>query len=284
MRRTHAFILVLIIIALIAALITVFTNSRSDNSSTKSSKETKSLRIVSLTPSNTEILFALGLDKEIVGVTRYCDYPPAARKKAKIGDMKVSIEAVAALKPNLILAHSYMNDAAIPRLRQLGFRVVAVDPKTIDQVIQDIRKIGKITHRSRIAENIAANMKNAVNRIRKSRLGKPVRKVLVAIQSNPLWVAGPGTFVNEMLQIANAENVAFDARPGFVTFSRELAISRNPDVIITGLKSDVDFFMNSPLWKNVNAVRNKRVYVIDNDMLLRPGPRLTNGLEQLAKN
>lgn len=242
----------------------------------------KPLRIVSTAPSNTEILFALGLGDRLVGVTRFCNYPPAAAKKPKIGDMNVNSEAVLALKPDLVLAHGMLNNAAIPRLEKLGLTVFAIDPKTLGEVSRDIRTVGKITGRPKTADKVAGKIDGAIKSVRASRAKKPSPEVLVVIQSNPLWAAGPKTFVDEMLGIAHAKNVAADARPGFVPFSRELAISRNPDVIITGLPSDIAFFSKSPEWRNTNAVKNKRIYVISSDLLLRAGPRLAEGLKTLA--
>jgi iron complex transport system substrate-binding protein len=240
------------------------------------------MRIVSVAPSNTEILYALGLGDRVVGVTRYCDYPATAKSKPKIGDMTVNAEAVVALKPDLVLAHGFVNSSAIPRLEKLGLTVFALDPKTLGEVARDIRTVGKITARPKTASHIARSIEAAVKEVKLARARKPSRKVLVVIQSNPLWDAGPKTFVDEMLTIANAKNTAFDARPGFVPFSRELAISRNPDVIVTGQKSDIDFFTKSPEWRNVSAIRNKRIYVIDSDFLLRASPRLAEGLKTLA--
>ena len=244
--------------------------------------KTKPVRIVSIAPSNTEILYALGLGDRVVGVTKYCDYPAAAKSKAKVGDMTVSAEVVVALKPDLVLAHGMLNSAAIPRLEKLGLTVFAIDHKTLGEVARDIRTVGRITARPKTAQIVAGKIDSAIKSVKASRAKKASREVLVVIQANPLWAAGPKTFVNEMLGIANAKNVAFDARPGFVPFSRELALSRNPDVIITGLASDIDLFMKSPEWRTTNAVRNKRIYVIDSDILLRAGPRLAQGLRALA--
>lgn len=242
----------------------------------------KPIRIVSITPSNTEILYALGLADRVVGVTKYCDYPATAKSKPKIGDMTASAEAVVALKPDLVLAHGMLNSTAIPRLEKLGLTVFAIDPKTLAEVSRDIRTVGRITSRPKTAAAVAGKIETAIKAVRASRASKPSRRVLVVVQSNPLWAAGPKTFVDEMLTIANAQNVSTDARQGFVPFSRELAISRNPDVIITGVKSDIAFFNNSPEWRTTNAVKNKRVYVMDSDLLLRAGPRLAEGLKQLA--
>lgn len=240
------------------------------------------VRIVSLSPSNTELLFALGLGKQVVGVTKFCNYPAEAGKLPKIGDMTTNIEAVAALKPDLVLAHGKINDAAIPKLERLGLTVFAVDPKTIKETIRDIRTVGRITGRPRSAEKIARKMERGVSAVRASRAKKKPASVLVVVQTNPLWAAGPKTYVDEMIRIANARNIAYDGRPGFNPFSKELAVSRNPDVIVVGLKSDVEFLMNSPVWQTTNAVKKKRVHVISGDLLFRPGPRLVDGLTALA--
>lgn len=243
----------------------------------------KPTRIVSLTPSNTEILYSLGLGERVVGVTRYCDYPAEAKKKPKVGDVQINTEAVVALKPDLILAHAVLNDSVIPRLEKLGLTVFAVNPVTIGDVARDIRTIGRITGRPRTAARIASLIETKVKNIAVACAKRPLRRVLVVVQSNPLWVAGPRTFVDEMIRITHAKNVAFDARPGFVTFSKELAIARNPDVIVVGIEADAKYFLKSPEWRRTNAVKNKRVFVIKSDLMVRAGPRLAVGLEQLAR-
>ncbi|MDH7601082.1 MAG: cobalamin-binding protein [Armatimonadota bacterium] len=243
----------------------------------------KPQRIVSLAPSNTEILYALGLGGRVVGVTKYCNYPPSAAKKPKVGDVQINTEAVVALKPDLVLAHAVLNGSVIPRLEKLGLTVFAVNPRTLAEVARDIRTIGRITARPQTAERVASKFEAAVRRISASCAKRPRRKVLVVIQSNPLWVAGPKTFVDEMIRLVHATNVAFDARPGFVTFSKELAISRNPDVIIAGVKPDADYFLKSKEWQGTNAVKHRRVYVIKSDLMTRAGPRLADGLAELAE-
>jgi len=245
--------------------------------------KSKPMRIVSIAPNNTEILYALGLGDRIVGVTNYCKYPPEAIKKPKIGDMTVNTESLVALKPDLVIAHAFINSSAIPRLEKLGITVLAIDPKTIDAVMRDIRTIGDITARPRTASAIVKKMSSEIESIKTIRAKKPVRTVLVVIQSNPLWVAGPKTFVDEMIHLANAKNVAYDARSGFVTFSKELAITRNPDVIIVGMPTDRSYFLKSPEWRNTNAVRRKKIFVIRSEILVQPGPRLTKGLKEMAR-
>lgn len=242
----------------------------------------KPKRIVSLAPNITEILFALGAGDRVVGVTTFCNYPPAATKKAKVGDMRAGAERVIALRPDLVIGHAVVNDTLITRLEGLHKTVFAVDPKTLAQVESDIKTIGKVIGSAKAGDAVVSKMQAGIASARRLRAGKKAKSVLVVIQPNPLWAAGPKTFVDEMLKIANAKNVAYDARAGFVPFSRELAISRNPDVIIVGSKADRDFFLKSPAWKNTRAAKSGHVEVISPDLLVRPGPRLVDGLRAIA--
>lgn len=239
-------------------------------------------RIVSLTPSHTEILFALGLEDRVVGVTTWCDYPPNAKEKHKVGDMNTSLERVVALKPDLVLAHSYLNDNILRRLKALGTPVTATDPKTFEDVLSDIRLIGRATGRAEQAEKLVRSMKHTIEKVTKQCVGSKRKRVLVVIQPSPLWAGGPETFVDEMIGFANGENIAHDAKPGFNLFSTETAIARNPEVIIVGKAEEKSSIERSSLWRRTQAVRDGRVVLIDTALLVRPGPRLVQGLEQMA--
>jgi len=240
-------------------------------------------RIISLAPSNTEILFALGLDSRIVGVTRYCDYPAAAKKKQKVGDRTISAEKVISLKPDLVLAHGTLNDDAFRSIESHGLKVVAIDPKTIGQVVKDILLVGKITNREERAARIAARISSAKALVkRKTARVKTKPKVLAAVQASPLWTAGPQTFVDEMIALAGGINLASDAKPGFNQFSVETAVWRNPDVIIGTTSGDKQVFTKG-LWKDTRAARTGRVYEANADLLVRPGPRLADGILTIAR-
>lgn len=240
-------------------------------------------RIISIAPSNTEILFALGLEKQVVGVTKFCSYPAAAKKKTQIGDLKTSTERVISLKPDLVLAHGFLNDDAVRALEKHKITVAAFDPKTLDEVMRDIKTIGLITNREKQASKIVAGMSSTVSLIKKKSAGiKTKPKVLVAVQGSPLWAAGPKTFVDEMICLAGGANLASDAKPGFNQFSTEAAVWRKPDVIIYTTSSDGKVF-STGLWAGTNAVKKKRVHAIDPDLLVRPGPRLTDGLKAVAR-
>jgi len=240
-------------------------------------------RIVSLTPSNTEILFSLGLGDRVVGDTSWCDYPPEAKRKPKVGDVNISLERVVALRPDLVLAHSTLNRSVIERLRSLKIRVVSTDPKTFADVMSDLRMMGRVTGTDRQAERLVRSMEDAVSKVRKQGQSGRRQRVLVVIQTSPLWAAGPGTFVDEMIGCTNGDNIAHDARPGFNPFSTESAIARNPDVIVVTRPEDKAFFEKNPLWKRTGAVHDGRIAVLDPALLLRPGPRLAQGLHRLAE-
>lgn len=240
-------------------------------------------RIVSLAPSNTEILFALGLDSRIVGVTKYCNYPAAAKNKTKIGDRTISVETLISVQPDLVVAHGTLNDHAIHAIEDHGFTVVAIDPKTIGEVTRDILLVGRITNREKQAAQIVKRISSAKALVKQKACNlKNKPKVLVAVQADPLWGAGPKTFVDEIISLAGGVNAAADAKPGFNAFSAEAAVWRNPDVIIGTTKGDKQVFTRG-LWKDTNAARSGRIYEADPDLLVRPGPRLADGILLIAR-
>lgn len=240
-------------------------------------------RIVSIAPSNTEILFALGLDKQIIGVTKFCNYPAAAKKKTQVGDLTTSVEKVVSLKPDLVLAHGFLNDEAIRAIEKHKIVVAGFDPKTLDEAMRDIKTIGLITNREKQAAKIVTKMKSTISLIKKKSAGiKAKPKVLVAVQGDPLWAAGTKTFIDEMIRLSGGTNLASDAKPGFNQFSAEAAVWRKPDVIIYTTAGDRGVFSKG-LWAGTSAAKKKRVHAVDPDLLVRPGPRLTDGLKAIAR-
>ncbi|MHB1000593.1 MAG: ABC transporter substrate-binding protein [Armatimonadota bacterium] len=239
-------------------------------------------RIVSLTPNNTELLYAIGAGSKLVAATSWSDYPEAAKKLPKIGDRTISIEKVVALKPELVLAHGNLNDDAVRSLESHKVKVFVIDPKSINEVAGDIRMIGKIVNRESKAQYEAKRLIQTKEKIKKlyAKSGsKP--KVLVCVQADPLWAAGPKTFVDEMIKIAGGINLTGDAKPGFNQFSTEAAVSRNPDVIIGTAKGDRKIFTNGQ-WKITKAAKKGRIYEANPDILVRPGPRLVDGMYKIA--
>lgn len=254
--------------------------------------EKKPEKIVSLLPSNTEIAFALGLDKEIVGVSDFDNYPEAAAKKKKIGGQEFNVEKILSLKPNLVLAQESSVQSSKGGLKQLsdaGIKVLVVsDAKNFDQVYQSIELIGTATGEKKKADEIVKGMKAKLAGIKeKAQTIKDKKKVFVEVSPAPeIYTTGKNTFMDEMLQTIKAENIASD-QEGWIKIDQEEMIKRNPDVVITTygfyVKNPVEQVLSRTGWENVNAVKNKQVIDVDSDRVTRSGPRIVEGVEDLAK-
>jgi iron complex transport system substrate-binding protein len=238
-------------------------------------------RIVSLAPSITEILFALRLEPRIVGVTEVCDYPLEARRKPKVGDYQISPEKVVALKPDLVVAHDLLNVRVIPVLKRLRLRVLHANPNRFEKLYAFIRSIGAATGAEREARQLARLMQARVARVRRQSPKRPP-KALFLIGVEPLWAAGRDTFADEMMTLAGARNALASAFSGFKAVSLETALGAAPEVILlAGPKADA--VVNHARWQRTPAVRNRRVYELNPDWVLRESPRSVNGLEQIAE-
>ncbi len=247
-------------------------------------------RIVSLAPSITEILFALGLDEEIVGVTDFCDYPEAARKKPAIGGFKgKSLEAIVGLHPDLVIGTRDGNQRNIIRkLEHLGIRVFTIEPSTLTGVIESVRKTGEVTGQDKKAEELARKMERRLVGTSSRLEGAERVKVLFVYDREHMIVAGPGTFADDMIRWAGGENLAADARMPYPRFSMETVVSRGPEVIIEGVMGSQagggsaarEFWSR---WEFLPAVKNGRIVLIDEDLIARPGPRIFDGLYNLAR-
>jgi len=238
-------------------------------------------RIVSLAPSITEILFALRLEPRIVGVTEVCDYPPAARRKPKVGDYQISPEKVVALKPDLVVAHEVLNARVIPVLKRLGLRVLHANPNRFEKLYAFIRAIGEATGTQREASQLTRAMQARVARVRGQSPKRPP-KALFLIGVEPLWAAGRDTFADEMMTLAGARNTLARTVSGFKAVSLETALGGAPEVILlAGPKADA--VLGHPRWQRTPAVKNRRVYELNPDWVLRESPRSVDGLEQIAQ-
>lgn len=238
-------------------------------------------RIVSLAPSITEILFALQLEPRVVGVTELCDYPPKARRKPKVGDYQISPEKVVALKPDLVVAHEVLNGRVIPVLKRLGLRLLHANPNRFEKLFAFIRAIGGATDAVREAEQLVRTMNERVERVRRQ---APARRpeALFLISVEPLWAAGRDTFAHEMMTFAGARNALASTISGFKAVSLETALGSAPElVLLAGPNSDS--VLKNPRWQRTPAVRNRRVYQLNPDWVLRESPRSVKGLEQIAQ-
>jgi len=249
-------------------------------------------RIISLAPANTEIVYALGLEDRLAGVTEFCNYPPAAKDKAKVGGFStVDIEKTVELKPDLVLASDIHNKSVTPQLMKMGFRVVSLYPKTVDGVIKDITLTGRLAGAENAAATLTASLQkrvDAVTAITSGLAPEQRPRTLLMIWNDPLMVAGRSTLIDDIIRLAGGANIASDIED-FGSMNFETIIMADPQVIIVPAKSMDN--TGDPLWKfvttdprmsNISAVKNGRVYKIDGDTIYRHGPRCISALEQIA--
>ncbi|HUV01840.1 MAG TPA: cobalamin-binding protein [Desulfobacteria bacterium] len=252
--------------------------------------EKKPERIVSLAPVNTEILFALGLGENVVGVTEFCTYPPEAVIKEKVGGMTtVSVEKVIALNPDLVLALNLNGEETVDMLDDY-FPVFVIDPQKaerIEDIFTRIELVGKITEEEERATALVAAMRKRVEGITNKTAGEEEVNVAYIVWHDPIWVTGGGNPQNDLLEKAGGENIFADIED-WGTVSIETLIERNPDVIIVAgghgaaEMKPYDFIMTDARLAVLNARKEGRVCSIDADIIARPGPRIVEALEETA--
>lgn len=245
-------------------------------------------RIVSLAPSNTEVLYALGLGARVVGVTEFCNYPPEAKEKPKVGGFsKIDLERVVGLNPDLVLATNIHAKSIVPELEKRGITVVVVEPKNINDVLAKITFIGKLTGASDSAAKLTAQMQARIDAVT-SKVATVKTKLRVFYEiDKSLYTPGPGSFIDDMITKAGGINIAADAKGSYVQLTPEAIIAKDPEVILLGdmlFGESPESVKARPGWANISAVKNGRIVPIPNeDVISRPGPRIVEGLELIAR-
>ena len=249
-------------------------------------------RIVSLAPNLTEILFALGLEKEVVGVTLYSDYPPAAVIKPKVGTFwQPNVEAVIAAKPDLVITLGFEQQKNIAeRLKRIGYSSLTVSIEKVNDLFEVIEKIGAATGKQCRASELVGDIRKKLDNL-SVLVGTNDRiRVLWVVQREPLRVAGRDTFVNEMIELAGGENAIGSTVHKYPPIGAEQVIVCGAEVIIEpAMKQEnvaeqqVSALQYWSRFKKVPAVANKQVYVIRDDAVSRLGPRLYEGTETIAR-
>ncbi|MDR0269804.1 ABC transporter substrate-binding protein [Paenibacillus sp.] len=249
-------------------------------------------KIVSVSPAETEALFAIGLGDEIVGVSDYDDYPEAVKSKPKMGGiMKPNEEAMIAAQPDVVFTGISMSEDAVKKLRELQIPIFKTAPKTVDDVMKNIETYGQITDHQAEAQKVVDQMKEERDKIVQAvKSLSEDQKKKVYIEFSPGWTVGKGEFMDELIMLAGGINVAADTQ-GWNQISEEKIIKDNPDVILFA-KSVVDDKTKKGLgdiikgrsgWDQITAVKNGNVIGMDDNLLSRPGPRVTQGLLEVAK-
>ncbi|KKB36032.1 ABC transporter substrate-binding protein [Bacillus thermotolerans] len=251
-------------------------------------------RIVSLIPSNTEIAYELELGEKVVGVTDNDNYPEDVLSKEKVGGMEYNVEKIISLDADLVLAHgstAHTSKDGFEQLEQSGIDVLVVnDAKNFEEVYDSIEMIGQATGQEEEADETVKEMQTDLAEVEeKAQAIKEEEKKSVFIEVSPapeIYTSGSNTFMQEMLDIVQAENVAA-SEEGWVPMNEEAIIQMNPDVIITThghyTEQPVEGVLNREGWETITAVQNKDVHEVHSDLVNRTGPRLVEGVEELAE-
>ena len=259
----------------------------------RASTENGRLRIVSLAPSVTEILFELRLGESLVGATDHCDYPPEAVEIKRIGGfVSPNLEMLLALNPDLVIAAGFERRELVGVLRQSGIRVLDVRIRNFRELFNSIQKIGDAVDRHKEAEAIVARMRTKLDALAKQNADIPRHqrpKVFVEIANQPLITAGGTSFLDDLIEHAGGINAAHEISREYSVVNSEKVIEWNPDVILIarmGGREDVSVQVPRRIgWGNIEAARNGRIFDdIPPDLLFRPGPRLIEGVRLLAEH
>jgi iron complex transport system substrate-binding protein len=241
-------------------------------------------RIISLAPSITETLFALGLGDKVVGVTDWCDYPPEALEKEKVGGYTTpDIEKIVALNPDLILVAHGTPMEVINTMVGLGLTLFGIKTTDLDDLLNDIKRIGEITDKELEAQALTSEMASKIQAVTNQTEELEQRpRVFYIVWNDPLQTAGSGTFIHELIEKGGGVNICGNIT-GYPTISIEEVIARNPEVIITSAWPGIyEWAMNETALNATAARQSGSVYTCDDNLVQRPGPRLVKGLEWFA--
>ena len=246
-------------------------------------------RIVSLAPSVTETLFAIGVGDRLVGDTDFCDYPPEAKKKPHIGGpISPNIETIAALHPDLVVATREINrQESVYSLERLGMPVYVTDPQSVEQVLTSTERLGELLGASETARLLTANVRRRLGELDHRLAGLPPKNVLMVVWLDPLMSVGRNTFMDDALRHAGAHSV-IDSPQSWPTIDLEEVVRLQPQYLIISndnkqqVQRELAEFQRRPAWRQLDAVRNRR-FIVLSDALSHPSPRLVDGIEQLAR-
>lgn len=241
--------------------------------------------IVSLSPTFTEVIFALGKGGNLKGRTDYCDYPADTAKIPSVGSMsKPSIEKITELKPDLVVV-SFLKDEVVKKIEETGAKVIQIPAgDSIKGSYENMRKIAQVLNANDEAEKIIKGIEDKVTEVKsKVEKEKPVTAYYVAgFGETGDYTAGDKTFINEVISAAGGDNVAKDAE-GW-KYTSEKLMEKDPEVVIIGSMAKLaDQFKTTEPYKNLSAVKNNKVLEVEDSLFTREGPRLGEAVEMLAK-
>jgi len=238
-------------------------------------------RAVSLAPSLTEMIFAVGAGDRLVGVTTYCNYPPEAQSIAKVGDTQTpNIERIVALKPDVVfISTASQLEAFMKTLESQNISVFVTNPKNLDDVIAGLGRFGDLFGTTEHAASKAESLLGRIEELKERSLNKNPVKVFLQISKEPLFTAGKDSFMTNIIGMAGGRSVTADVPTAYPKLSKETALALDPDVII--LSDSEDNREPNDVFRNSTAVKKGRVYRINADIISRPGPRLVDAAEEI---
>lgn len=250
-------------------------------------------RIISLAPSNTEVLFAVGAGDQVVGVTEFCNYPPEAQNREKIGGFSpdtISVEKIVSLEPDLVFSAGSIQQPVIEALEQAGIPVFAFDPERLEGVYKNIETAGRLTGHEAEAAGVVTEMQDRVAAVTEKTQAIPEDErptVFYEVWHEPLMTAGPTTFIGELIDLAGGKNIFADVTEEYPQVSAETILQRDPDVILGpdshGEELTAEKIKTRPGWGDIRAVQEGRIFLVNGDIVSRSGPRLADALEDIAQ-
>jgi iron complex transport system substrate-binding protein len=244
-------------------------------------------RIISLAPSLTELLFAMGAGSQVAGVTQFCDFPPEASRKPKVGYAHPSVEVLVGLQPDLILApREFLKPDLIAALDNLKIPMFIVADHTVEDIFSHIQTIGRMVEHQTEAAALAMDLRKQIAAIKELAQGEPPVRVLYVLNSQPLITVGPGSFIDQLIGLAGGINVAAKSGMPYPRLSMETVLLEDPEVLIfpvgqaEGISESEQ--QSWQQWSGLSAIKQGRVHQIPANLLNRPGPRIGQGLERLA--
>jgi iron complex transport system substrate-binding protein len=247
-------------------------------------------RIISLAPSHTEILFALGLSDRVIGVTRYCNYPEEAKEKEKIGGFaNPDIEKIIALKPDLILAFGTLQKSLVSELEDKGQTVFWLYPHTVKDILESFERIGKITGKVAAAKQLKERIEERIRVVQENVKDIPEREkvtVFRVMSLDPLGTLGGDAFQTDIYRLAGGRNIFGNTKKDYFQLDFQTLVTLEPDIIIIcgddeeKAKAEIK---SQKGWENLDAVKTDKIVVISCDLICRPSPRIAETIELLAR-
>jgi iron complex transport system substrate-binding protein len=244
-------------------------------------------RVISLAPSVTEMLFAIGLDREIVAVTPFCDYPPAALQRSKVAYANPSLEAIVALDPDLVIAPAeFLRSDLLAKLEQLKIPALVVGAKSLRDIERHLDLFGRVFNRTAQADTVIRAMRQRIEEATARAKQFPPVRVLYVLNSQPLITVGPGSYIHELIERAGAVNIAASASTPYPRIGMDSVLQGDPEILLFPVgKTETVPVADREAWRrwtDITAVRTGRLHVIPSDVLNRPGPRIVEALDALV--